>query len=298
MIWFFILLILTIFIIFPIIFLCYLGWITLLPVSHWEISFFSYIHPFFMKLLSFTNLTKHFKVKFINEQSIDSEKQYLYCLHPHGMITISKLLHFLDIKSPLYKYWKDTKNAAHSGLFMVPLVRELILLFRCVPVSKSYLQYYINSGYSITLNPGGIDEIKFSQENLENDYIYLKNRKGFIKLSEKNNVPIIPIYLWNEQNIFTHKSHFTLLSKIISRIIGHRVNLDIIQIFTWENLYKLLKIIMGENEPNTTLYVGEPFFINPEESVESAHNRYIKTLESLYEYARKDQDSQRQLVIK
>jgi len=250
-----------------------------------------------MKLLSLTNVARNFKVRFLNEKSIDPNKQYLYALHPHGMITISKLLHFSDINSPLYKYWKNSRHAAHSVLFMIPLIRELGLLFHSVPVGKSYLQHYINNGNSITLYPGGAKEIQYSEENLGEDYLYLKNRKGFVKLCQKNAIPIIPVYGWNEQNIFTYKSHFSPINKILSKFLGFTTNIDIFQIFSLENLYKLLKIFMGEKEPTTTLYIGEPFYIDPNESVDSAHERYIQTIQNLYDFAAKDQRSQRKLII-
>lgn len=289
--------IITIFILFPILFGIYIGWITLLPVSHWEISAFSYFHDAFMKLLSLTNATRNFPVKFVNKGAIDTNGQYLYALHPHGMITLSKLLHFSDKNSPLYPYWKNSRHAAHSTLFMIPGIREAGLLFNSIPVGKSYLQYYIDKGDSITLYPGGAKEIQYSEENLKQDFVYLKNRKGFIKLCKENALKIIPVYGWNEQSIFTYKSHFEPLNKIVSKMIGFTVNFDILQMFTIENIYKFLKVLMGEKEPNTTLYVGEPFTFEEGETIEAAHERYIGGLRELYEYARKDQGSERMLVV-
>jgi 1-acyl-sn-glycerol-3-phosphate acyltransferase len=250
-----------------------------------------------MKLLSLTNISKNFNIVFINKNSIDADKQYLYALHPHGMITISKLLHFSDIKSPLYPYWKNSRHAAHSVLFMIPIIRELGLFFHSIPVGKSYLQYYINKGYSITLYPGGAREIQYSEENLSEDYVYLKNRKGFLKLCQKNNLPIVPVYGWNEQNIFTYKSHFYPINKFLSKLLGFTTNIDIFQIFSFENLYKLLKIFMGEKEPTTILYVGEPFIVDPEESIDNIHERYIEEIKKLYMFAARDQKSDRKLVI-
>lgn len=297
MLWIFILLFITIFIIFPLAFVLYILWITILPVSHWEVSLFSFLHKPFMNFLSLTNISRNFKVRFINKDSLDPNKQYLYAIHPHGMITLSKSLHFSDINSPLYPYWKNSRHAAHSVLFMLPLVREIGLLSHLIPVGKSYLQYYINKGVSITLHPGGAREIQYSQENLDEDYIYLKNRKGFIRLCQKNNLPIVPIYGWNEQSIFTYKPHFSVLNKILSKMLGFTIIIDILQIFSFENLYKLLKIFMGEKEPTTTLYIGEPFYIDSNETVDNAHERYIETIKKIYDFAAKEQDSKRKLII-
>lgn len=244
-----------------------------------------------------TNVSRNFRVHFVNSESLNPNKQYLYALHPHGMITLSKLLHFSDINSPLYSYWKNSRHAAHSVLFMAPLIRELGLLFHSIPVGKSYLQHYINQGCSITLYPGGAREIQYSEENLDEDYVYLKNRKGFIGLCKKNNIPIVPVYGWNEQSILTYKSHFSPINKVLSKILGFTTNIDIFQVFSFENLYKLLKIFMGEKEPSTTLYIGEPFHIGSEESVDKAHERYIKEIEKLYAFAAKEQKSDRKLVI-
>lgn len=57
-------------------------------------------------------------------------------------------------------------------------------------------------GISVVLVPGGIQEIFYSDEDVE--MLYLKDRKGFCKLALCQGSPLVPIYVLGHTQMFSY----------------------------------------------------------------------------------------------
>lgn len=258
-----------------------------------EITFFNYIGKY-IKLL-FSGISTNFPIKYVNKDSINFNRRYLYIFIPHGLITFSQIIHSLDPKSPL----QDLKisNAVHSYCFRIPIIREIALLIGGIPVDKYYINKYLTTNSSVSITVGGMREISYALDNNKDDRLFIKNRKGFIKIAKQNSVEIVPIYCWNEQQFLTYQNWiiFDILNKLLSKLFGRCIEFHFLQTLLPEKLNKIIESILGSIQ-GTKLYIGEPININ-DLSIDDAHDLYICKIKELFAIAAKSENSDKKLII-
>ncbi|GLD91814.1 hypothetical protein PINS_up000347 [Pythium insidiosum] len=141
------------------------------------------------------------------EEPIDPEKQYIFCSHPHGILSAhhgalmagSSVPSFHDV-SPLH-----TRNdLGASVIFRIPFYREYCLWQGCVEASRPTAEKMLKKGKSLVILVGGIAEQMISQRG--DHTIYVQKRKGHIRLALKYGVPIVPAYAFGETDLYTHSS--------------------------------------------------------------------------------------------
>jgi 2-acylglycerol O-acyltransferase 2 len=92
------------------------------------------------------------------------------------------------------------KTLAATILFRLPVIREIALATGCLDARKSVAEAILRSGHSILVLPGGEAEQIRTQYGKE--IIYLKNRKGFIKLALRHGVPVVPMYAFGVSDYY------------------------------------------------------------------------------------------------
>lgn len=141
-----------------------------------------------------------------NNNCIKNDKQYLICIHPHGIMPMGTIG---CLGLPICKNIKNTipillSNNIYVGIasfcFYVPLLRDFFLLVGAIDCSKPNIEKFIKNNYSIVLFIGGAEEAKFSDSG--NTNIIVKKRRGFLKLAIENNLTIVPIYTFGNNNIY------------------------------------------------------------------------------------------------
>lgn len=165
-----------------------------------------YLYNPFLKMFSFLfKLVGDYKI--INDNKcIQNNKQYLISVHPHGLFPIGSLGCF---GLPICKNIKNTipillSNNIYAAIasfcFYIPLLRDLFLFTGGIDCSKPIIEKFIKNNYSIVLFVGGAEEAKFS--NYGNTNLICKSRKGFLKLAFENNLTLLPIYTFGNNNIY------------------------------------------------------------------------------------------------
>ncbi len=172
-------------------------------------------------------LKRYFDAKLIKTCELDPEKRYLFAIHPHGK-TKSRLLlcvcetgrltsftpiGVLPLGSALCLCQEETPNSfceqfpgirfrflCATFCFFVPLYRELLLYAGFADASKFSASRLFQRGYSVALVPGGATEALYSSP--DRDVIYLSKRKGFIRLAMEHGVALVPVFSFNENNMF------------------------------------------------------------------------------------------------
>lgn len=273
-------------------FLIYIIYIFIFLPSNLEFKIFKYIGNYVRKI--FAGISHHFPVQFINKYSIKSDKKYLYIFIPHGLLTISQIVHILDPNSPLK--FLNMYNAAHSFVFKIPILRELALMMGIIPVEKAHIKNYLKES-SVSITVGGKKEVSYALDNEVNDKLFIKNRKGFIRIAKDAHIEIVPIYCWNEQQILTFKptENLQILGEILSKIIGRTFEINLIQIFLPDKLLTLFNALLGKISA-VKLFVGTPINIDGL-TVDEAHSFYLKKIKELFSYAAKSENSDKQLII-
>ena len=287
----------------PNLIILYLAYILLLESSIKEINFFSWIYDTLgRKIHGLFPLKDNIDVIFQDKAALDSLGQYILCLHPHGLICQGRMLHLFNSQSPLYPYFSNAFQAVHSTSFMIPLLRETLLLSKSIPATEELLSGCIESGKNISIYPGGVKEMEYCKERDSSgesiDYYYLQRHKGFIRLSQKHDVPLVPIIFWNEQRMLTYESSEIIerVNAWLSKVAGVSCAINFIQVLSLKNLRILAKILVRDKNTISSVYVGKPITITGL-SIDDAHKQYINSLTELYSYAKEREKSDRTLRI-
>ena len=130
----------------------------------------------------------------------DKEARFLFAMFPHGTWSDHRIV--LDgLFFEVVPHAADkVRTLVASVLFRLPVVRELCLWTGCVDARRSVAQKVLDNGRSILVLPGGEAE----QLNTEfgKEKIYLRQRKGFIKLAMRNGVPVVPVYAFGVSDYY------------------------------------------------------------------------------------------------
>ena len=120
-----------------------------------------------------------------------NEPPTLLSVHPHGIFTLGW--------SMLYLRLRQVDFCFSSALFVSPFFR----LFSRVtgnPASadKANMQALMRKGRHLALIPGGFEEATLTINSPTVERVYIKNRKGFIKLCLQQGYQVRPVYSFGE----------------------------------------------------------------------------------------------------
>ncbi|KAF1793602.1 Diacylglycerol acyltransferase [Phytophthora cactorum] len=130
------------------------------------------------------------------EEPIDASKQHIFCSHPHGLLS------------------------THHGLLMSG--QTVPPLYETVPLStrRHLAASMLRNGKSLVILVGGIAEQMLSQRG--DHTIYVKKRKGHIRLALKYGVPIVPGYAFGETDLFTHSRYVFEMRSRVAVLAAHK----------------------------------------------------------------------------
>lgn len=166
------------------------------------------IWPEFARLPLWTWIgTQLFPASIRYSTPIDSEKQYIFCSHPHGVMSFHHFMYmtnavrFFDVSPP-----QTRRELAANVLFKIPGIRELMLWLGAVDASASVATTLLQMGYSLGILVGGEQEqIRTRQGEHQ---VYVSSRRGHLRLALKTGVPLVPIYVFGESDLYTTISRF------------------------------------------------------------------------------------------
>ena len=233
-------------------------------------------NPILKKLSSLFNFIGDYKIINDNE-CIENDKQYLIAIHPHGLFPVGTLG---TLGLPICKNIKNVfplllSNNLFVGIasfcFYIPLIRDLFLFLGAIDCSKPIIEKFIKNEYSIVLFIGGAEEAKFSDYG--NTNLILKSRKGFFKLAIENNLTLLPIYTFGNNNIYkSYDKDFYNIFYYFKRITG-----------IW---FPRGKIIFKKN--NFITIIGKEIIVEKKidynnDDIIDLQNKYINNLNELFE---------------
>ena len=100
---------------------------------------------------------------------------------------------------------RPIKTAAASVLMKIPILKHVMGIYSLTSASGSNVKKILRSkkgiDSSLVLYCGGIAEL-FKTSSKE-ERLYIKSRKGFIKIALRENVEIIPVYLFGNTSVLT-----------------------------------------------------------------------------------------------
>lgn len=173
---------------------------------------------YFFKLIGNYEIMNDYKI-------ITNDKQYLIGFHPHGLFpfgTVGSLgLPICNNLVELFpvRYTNKLYIGIASFCFYIPILRDFFLSLGAIDCSKPIIEKFIKNGNSIGLFIGGAEEAKFSDYG--NTNLIINKRNGFFKLALENNLTIVPIYTFGNNNIYnSYDKDFFHIFYYFKRITG------------------------------------------------------------------------------
>eukprot|EP01127_Copromyxa_protea_P022546 TRINITY_DN8135_c0_g1_i3.p1 TRINITY_DN8135_c0_g1~~TRINITY_DN8135_c0_g1_i3.p1 ORF type:complete len:315 (-),score=55.70 TRINITY_DN8135_c0_g1_i3:25-969(-) len=142
---------------------------------------------------------EYFSFKVINKAAgkFDGKKSYMFAEFPHGVFPLGFILS-ATIVQKIFPGLR-VEGATASVLFRIPILRQLSLWFGSRPATTKNIHKLIDQG-SVGLLPGGIAEIFVATPKKE--IIYLKKRKGFVRIALERGTDILPVYYFGNTQLF------------------------------------------------------------------------------------------------
>jgi hypothetical protein len=126
-------------------------------------------------------------------------KTAIYSIHPHGILSKGFIAFAHDKIGN-----KLVRPAIHNVIFYLPFFREVSILNGYIPCTKERISQTLQKGYSVAILPGGIKELPIAPNN--NDIIFIKNRKGIFEIAHQEQVPIVPVVVYGENELYYNLS--------------------------------------------------------------------------------------------
>lgn len=146
---------------------------------------------------------KYFTLDLVRTCPLDPEKQYIFAIHPHGILPVGTTVAMgYECKGGFKDLFPgiNFKTLVATFGFYVPMYREFLLYSGMADASRFSAKKLLEDKMSIALVPGGATEALYVSP--EKDVLYLKNRKGFIKLAMEHGTPIVPVFSFNENSTY------------------------------------------------------------------------------------------------
>jgi len=129
-------------------------------------------------------------------------KQYVVVWHPHGAFTISAL-YFLS-----HFFAQNYPSGVRGGAYVcvaplllrIPLLAEFLLLCHARSADYKTFSSLLARGATVAIQPGGL--IEQVQTDYNQERVFFPARLGFIRLAMKHGVPLLPIYVFGENQLY------------------------------------------------------------------------------------------------
>ena len=204
--------------------------------------------------------------------------QFVFAVFPHGAnADYSGVINGMLYDS-LPNIAARTRTLVASVLFRIPMVREISLWMGCVDARRDVADKLLEMNYSLVVLPGGqVEQIKTTHGR---ERIFLKRRKGFIRLALRHGVPVVPVYAFGVSDYY-HTSHFAMGFRLwLLKRLGISIPIARGQYGT----------LISPKPVPTTVVFGEPIHFSimkpgsptPEE-IEMAHAIYCEGLVDLFD---------------
>ncbi|GMH71730.1 hypothetical protein TrRE_jg1801 [Triparma retinervis] len=214
----------------------------------------------------------------------------IFPCHPHGALAFNRAavgFCMPDLWDAAFPTMPNLKVLVASAAFYVPLIRELWLASYCISASRSVATNALRKGpTAMLIYPGGMDEQIMTVRGEER--IYLKKRKGFIKLALREGCEVCPVYAFGESDLYHHSGFLLSMRRWLQKNCGFAA-----MIISGE--YGLVPYL---KEDGVTLVFGEAIGIwkdrkwergmeVTDEMVNEVHALYIRKLKELFEKEKK-----------
>ena len=160
----------------------------------------------FAPLRKHLNLTLHADPQLLameqkepSNNNINESPQYILAVFPHGVQADFRVLADGLLHQVLPQTHGKVRTLAASVLFAIPYVREMVLATGGVDANRKTAQHCLQQGLTLQILVGGQQEQLRTQPGQEKVYLR-RNRLGFCKLALRHGVPLVPVYVFGNND--------------------------------------------------------------------------------------------------
>lgn len=245
------------------------------------------VMPCFRRLPVWGHVVRYFPTQMHVTEPLDPQKQYVLALHPHGVVSLgvitSLIMEALRPGEKLgginYRVGTVSFNTA------APIWREVLMAMGFVNAARPSLDYCLEHGMSVALVPGGAIESLYARPGHAD--LVLEKRKGFIKLAMAHGAPLVPCWIFGENELWDQVSNpegslVRRAQETILRLTGFTLPLPLgrgIFNYSFGILPRRvpLNVVVGAPLPVPKIAAPSPL------QVDEVHARYLTAIRALYE---------------
>ena len=157
------------------------------------------------------------KLCFRNREAIRTCGPAIFCCEPHDILPmgIYSLANCLKLNEP-----HNNIACMTSAIFRIPFMRHMFTWSPSMSVDKDSLRAVLKKGFSPTICPGGVQEVTYMIQGKDECALYLKKRKGFVKLAMEFGRPIVPMFSFGQRKTYDFLIPRSEFGKWIGRKLG------------------------------------------------------------------------------
>lgn len=212
-------------------------------------------------------------------EGLDPQRRYMIAWHPHGMLAWSALFIVSRMAVVGHPHGRQWFAMVAPALFRIPLLGEALMLVNGRSVTKKVVETLASKGQSIAIQPGGITE-QIQTLHDQEQAVFQRNL-GFIRMAIKHGMDILPVYIFNENQLYSAAGSAQAWSQALFRRTGFGM-----PIFTAKfglPMAALLPKAAGIHVRwGAPVPVGEPDPAPGEEKVEAVFAAYLLALQGLF----------------
>ncbi|CAG2115352.1 unnamed protein product, partial [Medioppia subpectinata] len=224
----------------------------------------------------------YFPLKLLKTHDLDPGKNYLFIVHPHGALIMSCIGNFVTQSTGFLNLFKgfNIRVVTLDINFWLPIHRDIFLFLGLIGSSIRSIEWCLSdpnerTNQVVALIVGGGRESLDAKPNTMN--LYLKNRKGFVKIALTTGTSLVPVLAFGEneiydQIVFPSESRFRRFQEWL--------------LITYYYTLPVLKSYLPNRHPVVTV-VGKPISVakveNPSpQQINELHDKYINSLRQLF----------------
>eukprot|EP00760_Papus_ankaliazontas_P033171 PhM_4_TR6217/c0_g1_i1/m.33446 len=221
-------------------------------------------------------IADYFSLECVCDTKLDPKRQYIVGLHPHGFLPFGTMVNMATNAGGSHDVFNGVvaHGLAASACFYAPLYRDLLLASGVVDAARYNARAVLNRGNSLLLVPGGATEALYAHPG--NHTVYLRCRKGFIKLALECGADLVPVYGFGEVECYSQLSAKWPFVKSIQKKFQSVFGLSL-PIVT-NILPRRKKIVNAFGTPIPVVKTPQP----TDEQVSALLEKYCKGLEDVF----------------
>jgi len=217
----------------------------------------------------------YLNVRIIREQPLDSSKQYIFAIQPHGILILSRASMYGGIFEQLFP-GITTRTLAASPMFYIPICREISLFCGAVDAGKNTALQILKKGWSLIIYPGGSKEI--FETNPHSHNTNLVARSGFLRLAMESGCQVVPAFVFGEKWLYNR----FYLPHSFTRFFMKTLRLPLLifwgRFLSYVPIQKQLATVYGR--PLTVPHIENP----TRQQVEKVEAAYRKEVQRLFDH--------------